>query len=168
MANKWVQPALVGGLVMGVLTALPIISVGNLCCCLWVIGGGVVAAYLLQRSQPAPIETGDGALVGLFAGVVGAFVYLVVSIPIGMVSGPMLRPMLQRLTEQMTDMPPEFREFATSYTATSAGMVVASFIGFVFWLIVGAIFSTVGGLIGAAIFRKRAPGGSGAPGAPGV
>ena len=30
------QPALFGGLFIGVLSALPLVSVGN-CCCLWVI-----------------------------------------------------------------------------------------------------------------------------------
>ena len=50
---------------MGVLSALPIIAAGNLCCCLWVVSGGAIAAYLLQQSQATPIEPGDGALVGL-------------------------------------------------------------------------------------------------------
>ena len=35
------QPALVGGLVMGVLSALPLVNLGNLCCCFWVVSGGL-------------------------------------------------------------------------------------------------------------------------------
>ena len=53
------NPVLVGGLVMGVLSALPIISAGNLCCCLWIISGGLVAAYVLQQNQPTPITPAD-------------------------------------------------------------------------------------------------------------
>src|SRR5205814_1251056 len=68
------QPALIGGLVMGVLSALPLVNAANICCCLWVIAGGAVAAYLLQQNQTMPIAPGDGALVGLFAGIIGAFV----------------------------------------------------------------------------------------------
>jgi hypothetical protein len=34
---------------------------------------------------------------------------------------------------------------------------VKAIIGFVFMLFLGAIFSTVGGLIGAMVFRKTAP-----------
>ena len=35
-----------GGLVMGVLSALPLVGpFGNACCCLWVVSGGLVAAY---------------------------------------------------------------------------------------------------------------------------
>ena len=33
-----IQPVLLGGLFLGVLSALPIISAGN-CCCLWTLGG---------------------------------------------------------------------------------------------------------------------------------
>ena len=44
MNSNLVQPALYGGLVMGVLSALPLISAGNFCCCMWVISGGLVAA----------------------------------------------------------------------------------------------------------------------------
>ena len=62
------QPALLGGLFIGVLSALPIINIGN-CCCLWVLGGGALAAYLMQQNHPYPITVADGALVGLMAGV---------------------------------------------------------------------------------------------------
>ena len=138
---------------MGVLTALPIISGGNLCCCLWVVSGGVVAAYMLQQAQTLPVTTADGALVGLVAGIVGAFVYLILSIPISFLIAPMERLMVQRFVERMGNMPPEFREFATSYTAGGLRIML----GFVFWLFIGAIFSTIGGLLGSAIFRKPLP-----------
>ena len=49
------QPALLGGVFIGVLSTLPIINIGNLCCCRWVISGGALAAYLLQQNQPEPI-----------------------------------------------------------------------------------------------------------------
>ena len=85
------QPALIGGLVAGVLSALPLINFLNACCCLWVVGGGLVAAYLLQERDPNPIQVGDGALVGLMAGVVGAFVNFVLSIPVTLLLAPIQR-----------------------------------------------------------------------------
>ena len=44
---------------MGALSALPFVNAGNLCCCLWVITGGVVASYLLQQNQSAPLTPGE-------------------------------------------------------------------------------------------------------------
>src|SRR5215831_18507534 len=112
------QPALFGGLVMGVLSALPIVSAGNICCCLWVIIGGVVAAYLLQQNTSAPITPGDGALVGLLAGLIGALVQFALSIPIGILVAPMERAFMQRALEIANSMPPEMRGMIERYGNT--------------------------------------------------
>ena len=149
--SGFVQPALIGGAVVGVLSALPLISTGNLCCCLWVISGGVVAAYVLQLNQPTPITPGDGALAGLFAGLAGAFIYLVLSIPITMLMAPMQRVMMERIIES-GNMPPEFQAMMGRYTGA-----YALIFGFLLHLVAGAIFSTLGGLLGTAIFKKPLP-----------
>lgn len=163
MQQKFAQPALIGGLVVGVLSALPVVSAGNLCCCLWVVSGGAVAAYVLQQNQTAPITAGDGALVGLLAGLFGAVVHAVVSIPIDLMFGPMERMFIQRALEMGGTMPPQMRDVLEQYgrgpgfaALWIAGRVFAFMIG----LCVGAVFSTIGGVIGAAIFKKSAPPGS--------
>jgi hypothetical protein len=143
------QPALIGGAVMGALSALPIIAAGN-CCCLWMISGGAVAAYILQQNQDTSITPGDGALAGLLAGLVGAFVYLVLSIPITILMAPMERVMMERIVNSSGSMPPEFRQ----YVGTYMGGAVQLLFGFLFILVFGAIFSTLGGLLGAAVFKK--------------
>jgi len=152
------QPVLVGGLVMGLLSALPIVSVGN-CCCLWVISGGVVAAYLLQQNEPGPITQGDGALVGLLAGLAGACIYLVVSIPLSIVLGGMERELIQRIMESNPSMPPQWRDLmgARGFARSGVGVVALRMIGFVVFLFIGSIFSTLGGLLGAVIFHKPLP-----------
>ena len=139
---------------MGVLSALPIIAVGNMCCCLWVVGGGVVAAYLLQQTQDAPITPADGALVGLLAGLGGAVVHLILSVPINLVIGPIEREMMRRLVENMAGAE-GFRNYADQ--ADLIAGPVRAVIGFIFMLFLGAIFSTIGGLLGAMMFRKAAP-----------
>jgi hypothetical protein len=154
MRHRFVLPAIVGGVVTGVLSALPFISAGNICCCLWVVAGGAAAAYLLQQNQPAPIPAGDGALVGLLAGLLGAAVYLVLSIPITIVVAPMERAILERLLRSSEGMPPELRE----YLDAQAGVGVRIVIGFLTMLFVGPLFSTLGGVLGSAIFRTPAPG----------
>jgi len=140
---------------MGVLSALPIVNFGN-CCCLWVLGGGAVAAYLLQQDNAAPINLGDGALVGLLAGVFGAFVILVLSIPLTLILEPMTRQFVTGLLERMENVPPEIRDLAMRRGFTALRIAGQ----FVFWLVVGSIFSTLGGLVGAAIFQKKLPPGT--------
>ena len=145
---------------MGVLSALPLVAAGN-CCCLWVVGGGAVAAYLLQQHQRAPLTPADGALVGLLAGLIGAIVHFVVSIPVDLVVAPMERAMLQRIVETFT-LPPEARDVIERYgrrerEMSGAFFIISRLIGLMFWLFLGAVFSTLGGLLGAVIFRKTPP-----------
>ncbi len=156
------QPALYGGLVMGVLSALPIVAAGNFCCCLWVVSGGLVAAYFLQQQQVTPISHGDGALVGLLAGIVGAFVASLLSIPITLLMAAPERQFVQRLLDNAGNMPPEFRDLLERYSSgdirvTLFARVVRIVVGFVVMLCLGAIFSTIGGLLGAVVFRKPQP-----------
>jgi len=157
------QPALIGGLVMGVLSALPLVSAGNICCCLWVVTGGLVAAYLLQQNQATPISPADGALVGLLAGLAGAIVQVVLSIPIGLLVGPMQRAMMQRILDMSGAMPPDVRDAVERYgrDAQSGGLfLLGQIFSLIIWLFVGATFSTLGGLLGAAIFKKNLPPGT--------
>jgi hypothetical protein len=156
------QPALIGGAIIGVLSALPVIAAGTLCCCMWVIGGGAVAAYVLQQNHSTPITPGDGALVGLLAGLVGALVQFVIAIPIGMMVAPFERVMLGRIVEMAGTMPPEMRDAIERYSSPDrqfgiAAMMAARDFALIVGLFVGAIFATIGGLIGAMIFKKSTP-----------
>ncbi len=143
---------LVGALVMGVLTALPLISAGNVCCCLWVLSGGAAAAYVLQQGQADPVSPADGALVGFLSGLGGAVVYLIVALPVDIFLGPMEREMMRRIVENMGGGAEGFRNYADRADLMSAPLRAG--VGFVFWLFIGAIFSTIGGLLGALMFKK--------------
>jgi len=156
MPSAKFQPALFGGLLLGVLSALPLISLGNVCCCLWVLAGGAVAAYLLQANQPTPITPGDGALVGLLAGLVGAVVQLFVSIPVGLVMGPVQGRIAERILQNAGDIPENMRPMMDALRHGGFSLLGAIF-GFVVFLCIAVVFSTLGGLIGAAIFRKKGP-----------
>jgi len=153
-SSSYFQPALLGGLVTGVLSALPIVGAANACCCLWVVSGGLLAAYLLQQDRQQPITAADGAIVGLLAGISGAIIQFVLSIPIGILVGPVERQILERL-----------REMSGAASSASFGMDGAGFVGvvilrivvFFFTLIVGSVVSTLAGLVGAALFAKTTP-----------
>ncbi len=151
--STYLQPALLGGLVTGVLSALPIVSAGNLCCCLWVITGGLLAAYLLQQNRSGPITAADGAVVGLLAGLIGATCQFVLSIPIGLLVGPVERQLLERLREMSGS---GVAEFDLGGGPGFVGGVLLRLIAFVFTLIVSAIVSTVAGVVGAVLFARPA------------
>jgi hypothetical protein len=137
--------------VLGVLSALPIVAFGNICCCLWVISGGAVAAYALQQRQPTRITPGEGALVGLLAGLIGTFVYVLLSVPINLLMAPFERQLVERLAT-FGNMPPEFRD----YVNRPAGLrAVGILLDFVIRFFIDGIFSTIGGLLGAVIFAKK-------------
>ena len=138
---------------MGVLSALPIVSAGNVCCCLWVVSGGLVASYLLQQAQSTPITAAQGAFIGWLSGLVGAFVYLILSLPITFLVAPLERLLVQRIVEDSTSMPPEFR----AYVRTYVGWIARLTIGFIMMLLAGSAFSTLGGLVGAVIFARSTP-----------
>jgi hypothetical protein len=148
MRSSKLQPAIVGGVVAGVLSSLPIVSVGNVCCCLWIVSGGLTAAYLLQQSHPAPLTAADGALVGLYAGLVGAVVALIITPIVSLVTGPFERALFERLAERTG------RELPVALDGPmSAAMYLAFGCVMVF---LSSIFSTIGGLLGAALFAKPA------------
>jgi hypothetical protein len=155
-----VQPALVGGLVMGVMSALPLINTLNVCCCLWVVSGGLVATYVLQQNQSTPMSAGQGAVVGLLAGLVGAVIVTVISIPISFLVAPVERALADRVLAMSGNLPPELRQMLESYgePRTDVGLVgqfLLRAVGFFIMLMVGAVFSTLGGLLGVALFTSR-------------
>ena len=155
MDQARLQPALYGGLLIGVLSALPIVNMGNCCCCLWVVCGGALAVHLRQQNSPFAVTSSEGALVGLMAGILGGILGVVLSIPIEMAMGPFTRRTLEWVLSQNPDFPAEYREMAERAGGGSgpAGMVFK----FVLNTFFGAIFGMLGGLLGVALFKKNVP-----------
>jgi hypothetical protein len=159
MSAPKLLPALLGGLFIGVLSSLPFVSAVNTCCCLWVVTGGMLASWLMQQNTPRPITIGEGALVGLLAGLVGSVVWMVWALAGLFVfsANPFDFAEFQRAMNE-ADMPPEAREALANL---SPAVILA--VGGVIWTVVSSIFATVGGLIGAALFKKKGDPPAGAP-----
>ena len=150
------EPALLGGLAIGVLSALPVINFAN-CCCAWILFGGALAAYLMQQNHQEPIQIGDGAIVGLLAGLVGAFVWLIISVPISAAMAPLQSEMSQRVLRDASDLAPEFRALLESLSGGPA-IGIGLLFGFLVMLVASTFFAMLGGLFGALIFRtSQAP-----------
>jgi hypothetical protein len=158
-----IQPVLLGGVFIGVLSALPIISVAN-CCCLWLIGGGVLAAYLDQQGLPHRIGPGRGALVGFLAGVVGAFIWLVLALALDVVMAPLQERVIGEMLQGAQNMPPEAREWLEMVASRSASPL-RYVVGLAFHLF-GAVFAALGGLLAVAFSKRDLPPALGGPMAP--
>ena len=147
------QPAFLGGLFIGVLSALPIVNAGNCCCCLWVIAGGVLATYLYQQTLPASVTAAEGALVGLLAGAIGGVIGSVLSIPVEMLTGPMQQQFVDRILSSNPEITPEMREMIERFSAGGGVRVISMIVT----IIVFTIFGMLGGLLGVAIFKRTPP-----------
>lgn len=150
------QPAFWGGLFIGVLSALPIVQVGNCCCCLWIVTGGVLAAYLRQQQTPYAIQASEGALVGLMSGLIGGVLTVIISIPMHAITGPLQQSMMDWVLSRNPDMPAEFRD-AIQRASGDALNPLSLTLSLVYYLVVGVVFGMLGGLLGAAVFKKNAP-----------
>jgi hypothetical protein len=144
-------PALLGGLFVGVLSALPFVSVAN-CCCIWIFTGGLLSAWLLQQNEQQPIGAGRGAFVGFSAGAIGAVVWLIVTVVLDPLIAPFQQQMLATLAPNASDLPPEVQSAFESLSQPGSAAVRFA-VGFVAQGFTGAIFSTLGGLVGSSIFR---------------
>ena len=154
MDNKF-KPALIGGLVTGILSVIPFVSAANICCCLWAIVGGLIATYLYVKSSATPVNAGDGAVLGALTGVVGAVISVIVGIPIALVMGPTMRNLILSIMENADPQQAEMlrRQFEASGDAIGP-LIVQSLIGAVLLF----VFAILGGLLGVAIFEKRKAG----------
>jgi hypothetical protein len=147
------QPALLAGLFIGVLSSIPLINVLNMCCCLWVVAGGVLATYLLQQNTPTPIATSDAAMQGLLAGVIGGLICVAVQAVMTSFVGPAVLEQVRTQFESSSEIPPEMRETILRFLTGKNMVLMTLFIT----VPVYAAFATAGALLGTAFFRKKLP-----------
>jgi len=153
-------PVLVGGVLLGVLSAIPIVNFVNCACCAWVITGGIVAVYLYVKNYPAglpPITYGDGALLGVLAGVIGAIISTIIELPFKFLFATSLGGWHDEISDVLQsnpDVPEEVRALVESLLAggVSVGMV---FVELLFGLVIFSIFGAIGGILGVAFFQGR-------------
>jgi hypothetical protein len=158
MDSGRLQPALYGGLVIGVLSALPVVNLGNCCCCLWVVAGGALAVYLRQQNTPYAVSSSEGLLTGLLAGLIGGVIAAAISIPLMMVMGPFQERMVETIMNSRSDIPQESRDMIERMIRRNAGFGAAAFVISLAWhVLTGAIFGMLGGLLGVAVFKKDLP-----------
>lgn len=150
--NSKLKPALIGGVLIGVLSVIPFVSAANLCCCLWAILGGMLATYLYVKNSPTPATAADGAVLGVIAGAVGALISLILGIPIALAMGPTMRNMIVSLMQNLDPRQAELlRQQFEAQGSAIAPLIIQSVIGAALLF----VFAILGGLLGVPIFEKR-------------
>ena len=141
--NNKLKPALLGGLIVGFLSAIhSLIPFIGACCCIWSIIGGGLASFLYIKGSSVPVKLGDGAIVGALAGVVGGIIYVIIYLPISLIWG--MAAMTEQLDRSGVQIP---------FSGTIL-VIIGSIVG----AIMLVLLSTLGGVIGTAIFEKRKDG----------
>src|SRR5262245_58834067 len=156
----WKQPALVGGLMAGMLSIIPFVNLANCCFCAWLLVGGAVAAKMLINRTPRPVRSGEGAQIGAVAGLIAAGVYFLISLTLVVfnVGQRFQEELLNRISDASGD--PALQARIQQVIEESASQSQAEKLGsaLIFLVIVSVIyigFSTLGGLLGVALFEKR-------------
>jgi hypothetical protein len=155
---EYIVPALIAGLAAGVLSGIPFV---NCLCCLWIIGGGVLAVRLLADRTPGNLTGGDGALVGALAGIVGALARGFMDILMKPVNDALVRRMQDSLPQLSNQMPAWLPSWLKDVVerGTPRGFSLGLF--FLNLFVTAAIFAVLGilgGVIGASVFgRKKTP-----------
>jgi len=162
--------ALISGIAIGAVSAIPGISLINCCCCAGVWLGGVLAVYLYKQQMAEgmpPFESSDAMVLGLMAGVVGAFASTILNLLILAVFGPVeaeivrsiFGKVIDRLAEQgsmspdMVDLLKEQFEQSVKGSGQLSNIFASLFIA----LIVYPIFTVLGALLGFSILRPKTP-----------
>ena len=162
------KPTLVSGALFGALAGLPYLDVMNICtCCSFIIVCGFVASFLYSgqcRAAGIQFKPGTGALVGLIAAAFYAVVQTVVEALSQAVVGPvgalwLIESMLGFL-QGVPDAPAEsldrledLLDQMNDEQQVSPFSIVWSFFTS---MLIGAAFSTIGGLIGGVVFKVEA------------
>jgi hypothetical protein len=157
--NNKLRPAIIGGLVMGLLSGIPYVSLGNLACCLWVLLGSALATYLYIRKSPTQVDVGEGALIGFMAGIFGTVVKIIIGLPLTIMAGYPMERSLIGLIERMDPQKAETYRQGMEYMMSRP--FFEQFIASVFsletllWLVITLVFALVGGLVAVPLFEKR-------------
>jgi hypothetical protein len=151
-------PALYGGVIMGVISGVPVLSLVNCLCCAGIMLGGFMAVFFykneLKPTSP-PLTNGDGLGLGALAGVMGAVVTVVLTALFHFVFGMALGGGMQRLEDLGigNEVPPQTLRMIEGLMKEQSILGIT----FAFHLIIDPLFGLIGGLIGYAVFKTKTP-----------
>jgi hypothetical protein len=140
--------ALIAGVAIGLVAHLPLLNIINCFLCLWVWLGGILAVFLYRGFQHGEcrLTAGQGAALGALAGLIGAFLGVVVNGITYAISQPIFLELARML--QVGD--------ALPITGGGlAGALRSTFVFFGLDVVTYPLFGALSGLIGASLLRTE-------------
>lgn len=152
------MPALYGGIIMGVISAIPFLNFINCLCCAGVMLGGFLAVYFYKNNltpEQPPLTSNDSMIVGVFAGLIGAVVGTVLGAFFFTLFGNITSEYLINTFKNMDiDVPPGTWEKAEE-DARNGSMMQQIGLGALFSIILDPLFGLLGGLIAYSVFKPK-------------
>ncbi|MBN2250531.1 MAG: hypothetical protein JW724_00470 [Candidatus Altiarchaeota archaeon] len=142
---------LIVGIAAGLLSSIPIINCFNIFCCMWVLGGGALTAYLINKKEKLDLKYGAlaGALSGSVAGIVSVIIdalfrsfFTALGLGMGLGAGGM-------------------EDYLPGMGMAALGMFFYVIV-WVLTVVIYTVFGAIGGLIAAVLLeeQKKKKGGS--------
>jgi len=150
----FLKPSVMGGLALGVLSAVPIVSALNIVCCLWAQAGGGLAVWMLNGQRPGGLKYGDGAFSGAISGLIGAFISTLITIPIQMIF--LTEEAFAEMQRGLERIPisPAIREAILQFM-TPGFHLSRTLLSLAFNMITLGLFAMIGGILTVAILNRK-------------
>jgi hypothetical protein len=153
-------PALYGGIIMALISAIPFINFINCLCCAGVMLGGFFAVFFYKNNftpDTPPYTSGECMGLGAMAGVFGAIIGTVLSVAVLALFGNITSEyMVDILKNSGLDIPTE--AFDAMEESMAAGLSFGSVMIQLFAsLVIDSLFGLLGGLIGYSVYKPKKP-----------
>jgi hypothetical protein len=152
----FLQPALTGGMFLGVLSSVPFIQAGNCFFCMWVLLGGGIATIMVLRQRPSGITYGDGAFVGVLSGLVGAVIGTILQMSFRAMATRLFESQQQQI-EQILNQAGAEGPMRDWILRAMSGEISTLTVTFTFFtnVIAYSLFAMIGGILTIALLNKR-------------
>jgi hypothetical protein len=149
----FVQPAAMGGMFLGVLSSVPIVSIGF---CMWILLGGAIAAQQVSRQRRSGVTYGDGAFAGVLSGLFGSLVGTTIQMCFRVIAAPFFASQQQQLEQILNQMGVEgpMRDWVVRAASGEISLTTVIFTLFSN-LLAFSLFAMIGGILAIAILKKR-------------
>ncbi|KAF0230722.1 MAG: hypothetical protein FD167_4785 [bacterium] len=159
MDQSKIKPALISGVIFGVISLIPFVNMLN-CCCGWLLVCGLVAVKMYSSNNPNPVSSSQGATVGAISGAIAAIIIQMVNMIYSVfsykgTSTEELREIFRRELEKQPTTDPKVVEMIMQWAdIVLNNLIVFAFIGMIIGIVIMTVFGALGGLIGVSLFGK--------------